>query len=149
MTMKTSAPTLHLFRFGAVVASACCTIGAAQALDIPMEARLAAERLDSKTCYAVLKTKGRLVGYELGGELLVSSGGKLTSVPSASSHDVGDGMPRRYEGGGLRLDIQPLSDQKTETIKDITYTIKERAVAVLVDQGKRRRLKLDILLSCS
>ncbi|RFP16053.1 hypothetical protein D0T23_09160 [Duganella sp. BJB475] len=124
-------------------------MGQALAVDIPMDARLAAERLEAKTCYSVLTYKGRLVGYELGGELLVSSAGRLAAVPSASSHDVGDGMPRRYEGGGLSFDIKPLSDEKTETVKDITYTIKERAVAVLVEKGKRRRFKLDVLLSCA
>lgn len=136
-------------KVGLVVLGACCAVGQALAVDIPMDARLAAARLESKTCYAVLKSKGKLVGYELGGDLLVSAGGRLAVVPSASSHDVGDGQPRRYEGGGLSLDIKPLSDEKTETVKDITYTIKERAAAVLVEKGKRRRLKLDVLLSCA
>lgn len=132
-----------------VVIGTWCAMGQALAVDIPMDARLAAGLLEAKTCYAVLKTRGRLVGYELGGELLLSSGGKLAAVPSASSHDVGDGMPRRYEGGGIGFDIQPLSDERTETVKDITYTIKERAAAVLVEKGKRRRFRLDVLLSCA
>lgn len=133
----------------AIIAAVIAITGQALAVDIPMDAGLAAARLESKTCYAVLKSKGKLVGYELGGDLLVSSGGRLAVVPSASSQDVGDGQPRRYEGGGLSLDIKPLSDEKTETVKDITYTIKERAAAVLVEKGKRRRLKLDVLLSCA
>ncbi|ELX13753.1 hypothetical protein Jab_1c23910 [Janthinobacterium sp. HH01] len=132
-----------------VVAGFCCAASAAWAVDIPMDSKLAAGRLEAKTCYATLKNKGKLVGYELNGDLLVSSAGRLVAVPSSSSHDVGDGKPRRYQGGGLDVEIKPLSDEKTETIKNITYTIKERAVAILIENGKRRRFRLDVLFNCS
>lgn len=135
--------------FRALLIGACCAAGAARAVDIPMDSQLAAARLEAKTCYATLKNKGRLVGYELNGDLLLSSAGRLVAVPSSSSHDVGDGEPRRYQGGGLDVEIKPLSDEKTETIKNITYTIKERAVAILIEKGRRKRFRLDVLFSCA
>lgn len=51
----------------------------AGAIDIPMDGRLATEALDSKTCYSTVKSRGRLVGYELN-DLLVSSSGKLVRL---------------------------------------------------------------------
>jgi hypothetical protein len=132
-----------------LAAGACCVFGQARAIDIPMDAKLAEERLDSKTCYAVLKAGGKLVGYEMASDLLISSGGRLLAVPAATGHDIGDGLPRRYEGEGLRLDITPLNDKRTDTVPNVSYTIKERADAVLIENGKRRRFRLDVLLSCS
>lgn len=120
------------------------------AIDIPMNSALANERLDSKTCFSVVKTQGQgqLVGYELN-DMLVSSNGRLEVLPATGSFGVGDGKRRTYTNGKIFVAITPISMKRNDIEEDVVFEIIEKAEAVISEGKLRQRLKLHIKLHCS
>ncbi|PHV19163.1 hypothetical protein CSQ92_27705 [Janthinobacterium sp. BJB446] len=118
------------------------------AIDIPMNSALANERLDSKTCFSVVKTQGQLLGYELS-DMLVSSGGWLEVLPATGSFDVGDGKRRTYTNGKITVAITPISMKRHDIEKDVVFEIIEKAEAVISEGKLRQRLQLQVKLHCS
>ena len=118
------------------------------AVDIPMNSALANERLDSKTCFSVVKTQGHLVGYELS-DMLVSSGGRLEVLPATGNFDVGDGKRRTYTNGKITVAITPISIKRHDIEKDVVFEIIEKTEAVISEGKRRQRLKLHVKLHCS
>jgi hypothetical protein len=132
-----------------VLFAACLAPLAAHALDIPMNPALAADLLDSKTCFAVLKSGGRLLGYDLSEQLIVSSDGRLTELPEMGRSEIGDGRRRIYSNGRTVIVISPIRIRRTGTEQDFEFVIDEKALAVVIDGDRRQRLTIDVKLLCS
>jgi hypothetical protein len=122
---------------------------AAQALDIPIHEDAAAELLDSKTCYATVSHAGALIGYELASSFIGSDKGKLLTLEADGNFSVGDRKKRRYAGTAVSIEITPGSSKKTPGQDEVSYIIRERGAAVITENGKARRLAVDVVLNCS
>jgi hypothetical protein len=122
--------------------------GAARALDIPMDPKLAEVALDSKTCFATLTSKGRLVGYELGERLLASSAGRLVTLATVNRAEVGDGRTRSYAGAGMRVAVAPRRTRRWLPEPEVEQ-IREEALMTIAARGGRRTLPVAVRFSCS
>lgn len=125
-----------------------CASVAAQALDIPMRPELVEAALDSKTCFSTLSSRGRLVGYELAEDLLASSGGKVVVLPTVNRAEVGDKMPRIYEGAGIRVVVEPRSTSRASWHPE-EEEVRETARLTITGAGKRRTLTIAVYFTCS
>lgn len=133
-------------RLALCLVASICSPRPVHALDIPMKKALAEDVLDSKTCFATLRHNRLLVGYEMLA-LYVSKGGRLTALNAVGQFDIGDRRNRTYAGDGIRVEISPFSSRKFGN--DDVHKIIEKAHALIVEDGKRRRLRIDVVLDCS
>lgn len=125
-----------------------CNAGAA-VLDIPMNPALAMARLDSKTCYATVERRGKLVGYELG-QLLLSVDGSLAALDPVATAEVGDGRRRVYAGAGLSVMLVPRTTKTRPGATADVFTIDERASLTVIHAGTVHRYGMvDVRLACS
>jgi hypothetical protein len=133
---------------GALALLGWCNAGAAVP-DIPMHPDLAMQRLDSKTCYATLERRGKLVGYELG-QLLLSVDGRLAALDPVAAAEVGDGQRRVYTGAGLSVMLVPRTTKTRPGATADEFTIDERASLTVIHAGTVHRYGMvDVRLECS
>jgi hypothetical protein len=122
----------------------------AGAIDIPINRNLAMQALDSKTCYGTIKSRGKLVGYELNSMgLLVSSSGKLVALKATGTVAIGERKPRRYVGPGMEVTITP--HQVASHADDVQqlYIVLEEGFAIVSDHGRRQRFQVKVSEICT
>jgi hypothetical protein len=124
-----------------------CMMRPSYALDIPMKEALAEAVLDSKTCYSTLYHRKRLMGYEMSAMMYVSKNARLITLNATGQFDIGDRKHRKYEGDRIRIEILPISSRRFGSGE--VYEIKEKAEAIIVEEGRCRHLQIKVHLRCS
>lgn len=115
----------------------------AQALDIPMPAGLAAQALDSKTCYSTITHKGGIAGYELNG-LLVSQHGQLLELPAVRH-------PRRLyrsEVAGIEVEIRAKIIHRRGN-KNESWHATEKGYMMIRENGQQKTIPIMVKIDCT
>lgn len=107
------------------------------------------DRLDSKTCYGTVMSRGHLTGYELAAGLIVSSSGKLIELKPVGGSSVSTGKPRRYIGHGIGIKIIPQKVMSHEDEGAPLSIVLEEGFAIVNDNGKQKRLPIKVREVCT
>jgi len=121
----------------------------AAAIDIPMQRKLAMEALDSKTCYGTIKTRGQLLGYELGGRLLVSASGRLVELEATGAFEIGKRAPRRYTGHGITVTIVPQRAMRHDDTEEALSIVLEEGRALVSERGRGQGFQVKVSEICT
>lgn len=121
----------------------------AAAIDIPMQRKLAMEALDSKTCYGMIKSREQLLGYELGGRLLVSASGRLVELEATGAFEIGKPVPRRYTGHGITVTIVPLRAMRHDDTEEALSIVLEEGRALVSERGRRQGFQVKVGEICT
>lgn len=115
----------------------------AQAIDIPMPAGLAAQALDSKTCYSTITHKGGIAGYELNG-LLVSHRGQLLELPAVRH-------PRRLyrsEAVGIEVEIRAKTIRRRGNTAE-SWHVTEKGYMTIRENGQQKTIPIMVKIDCT
>lgn len=130
-------------RIAALGAPLLLAAAGAQALDIPMPAGLAAQALDSKTCYSTITHKGGVVGYELNG-LLVAQGGRLLELPAVRHPQ----RLYRSQAAGVEVEIRAKTIRRRGNQAE-SWHATEKGRMTIRENGQQQTLPIMVEIDCT